>query len=248
MERRTYGQLLLEVQNELDLQNETIITDDEYVQFCNDSIQKTEGRIHDLHEDYFRTSARMKNQNGTNGLISLMSKYPLPTGIYANKIREVVFNDGDLVYEVKPYSPRKKFWKKEYMDQYYFDDNRVFWYELVNDVPYDPALPNNSNIMMEFIPIPKITGDWINIYYLRETQKIPYTANTNVYIDIPEFYDVIKFEFMAKCAFKSINPKLPKCEEWARDAVLRMTQTLACRKEDGSSRAEPDFSFYEEHA
>jgi len=340
MERRTYSLLLDEVKAELDLQNETIITDKEYVDYCNDTIQKAEGIIHDLHEDYFKTSARMQNtlytppsditlirailsgavdgvndtftitnftplsesslevyvdglyvdnaqslpkewslQNGNQivfdpgsipapgqlvgamgqlqivpvpvngyGLISLQSRYPLPSNIYANKLREIVFNDADLIYEVKPYSARKKQWKVAYMNMYYFDDNRVFWYQLVNDQTYDPANPLSTNVQIEFIPQPKISGDYVTLHYLREAAKVPYTNNTNTQIDIPEFYDYIKFEMMARCAFKSMNPKYEAVCAWAADAKTRMIQILSTRKEDGSTRIDPDFGFYEEHS
>lgn len=328
MERRTYSELLSEVKEELDLQNEVIITDDGYVNICNDVIQKTEGIIHDLHEDYFKTSAHLINAAylpgvgpgfiseiltgvvdnvntvfttsltpmsdastlvfrdgvldiswtrvgntitmnsapsigqgmyvqyqtaGTGptpgfGLVSGVSKYALPTNIYANKIRELVFNDGDLIYEMKPYSPRKKQWKVAYMNQYYFDDNRVFWYQLVNDSVYDPANPYTTNIQIEMIPVPKISGDYVTVHYLREAQKIPYVNNGNTQIDIPEFYDYIKYEMMARCAFKTMNPKYDTLVTWSNDAKLRMIQTLSQRKEDGAPRIDPDFSFYEEHA
>lgn len=327
MERRTYSELLAEVKAELDLQNETIITDNEYVNYANDTIQKAEGIIHNLHEDYFRTSAHLINSyyvgslstaftseipagvvDGVNtvftltydplsdaatlmfrdgvldtdwtrsgrditftsapsvgqgiyaqyqkagtgpiqgfGLIAGTGKYALPTNIYANKIRELVFNDGDLIYEIKPYSPRHKQWKVEYMNAFYADDTRIFQYQLVNDSVYDPSLPYTTNIQIEMIPTPKITGDYITVYYLREAQKIPYVNSGDVQVDIPEFYDYIKFEMMCRCAFKSMNPKYEALVGWADEAKTRMIQTLSNRKEDGSKRIDADFSFYEDH-
>lgn len=246
MERRTYSALLGEVRAALDLQNETTITDAEYVDYCNDAIEEAESIIHDLHEDYFKTHKKLQHSTGY-GLVANKAKYALPENIFANKIKEIVFNDDDLIYEIKAYHPRRKQTTVEYMNKYFTDDNRIFMYQLVNNNTYDPANPMTTNFQIEMIPTPKITGNWVTVYYLREATKIPYTDNSDVYIDIPEFYNFVKAKFMEKCAFKSINPKYTEIKDEASRIAQTMIRILSKRKEDDSKAIFPDYSFYEEH-
>lgn len=82
----TYSQLSTNLLSELDLQDETFITPNELLAYFNEGLSKVEAQIHTIYEDYFLTSAPYPI---VNGVIS----YALPPDIYAQKIRQLWFDD-----------------------------------------------------------------------------------------------------------------------------------------------------------
>lgn len=245
MERRTYSELLTEVQLELDLQEETIISDNEFVQYCNDSIQEAESIILGMRQDYFLTSKKLYN-GVTYGLKAGQNLYPLPTDMFATKIREVVYSNGSDIFDIRPFQYGRKLSEIELLERDNPSPQSFYNYIIVNNNVYDPTLPNTTNFQMRIIPTPKETGDYVTIWYLREAAKIPYTSNSTVQVDIPEFYWFIKARFKLLCALKEMHPKLEAlAAEYERQKQL-MIRALKTRYEDENNEIRQDVSFYEE--
>ena len=82
----TYGTLSTNLLEELDMQDETFVTPNELLAYFNEGLGKVEAQIHTIYEDYFLTSVPYPI---VNGIVS----YSLPPDIYAQKIRQLWFDD-----------------------------------------------------------------------------------------------------------------------------------------------------------
>jgi hypothetical protein len=89
----TYAEVKAKVLQDLSMEEESFIHQDELVGYCNDAIDAAEADILTLHQDYFRRSRFLDLVSGT-------SAYALPSDIYANKIRGVVYANGTDIYPV----------------------------------------------------------------------------------------------------------------------------------------------------
>jgi hypothetical protein len=91
----TYGQLSTDLLKELDLEGEIFITKSELLSYFNEGVSKVEADIHTVYEDYFLTSIPYPFVNN-------IPSYNLPPDIYAQKIRQMWFDDlGARNYEVR---------------------------------------------------------------------------------------------------------------------------------------------------
>ena len=91
----TYADLKSYLEKELDLEDETFITADEMQSYFNEAVDMIEASIHNIYEDYFLTNSSLSILNG-------QAAYNLPSDIYAQKIRKVLYNDGgSYKYEIK---------------------------------------------------------------------------------------------------------------------------------------------------
>jgi hypothetical protein len=91
----TYSQLKTYLEQELDLQDETFITPNELMAYFNEAVDMIEAAIHNIYEDYFLTNSPLSITNN-------QAAYGLPSDIYAQKIRRILYNDGgSYKYEIK---------------------------------------------------------------------------------------------------------------------------------------------------
>jgi hypothetical protein len=95
MAAKTYGYIQNYVQDALDLQEETFITPDELLTYCEEALKFCEAEVHKLGIDdlYFETCAPIV-------LKASRTEFALPSNIFANKITRLVFNNGSEIYDV----------------------------------------------------------------------------------------------------------------------------------------------------
>lgn len=245
MERRTYSELLAEVKNELGLNESTIINDATFVQYANDAIQEAETRINEMREDYFLTWKYLFNGT-SNGLIAGQEKYPLPDNIFSNKIRQIVYSNGDEIFPLKRFRHGDKLHIIDEVNYDNTDTRPEYSYLILNAEEFDDQNPYITNFQLQLIPTPQETGNFVKIWYLRETKKIPYTDNTDTPIDIPECYGFVKAAFKLACAMHEHHVRLPMIEkEYSRQLSL-MEKALKIRVEDGDNLIQQDLSTYQE--
>lgn len=169
----TFKEAADKVKRDLDLNEEdpeeTFVKTDELIGYYNEGIDEAEAEIMTLHEDYFLTSDYVPLAQGSD-------TYDMPKNIYANKLRDVMFENGSIIYEVKKFRMRFKFEKIAFGRQFgQADDYRYF---LTNDAPGKrkfvivPAaretatLPPLSN---PFTPMRR--------WYIRQANRIPITGD-----------------------------------------------------------------------
>jgi len=246
MNTKTFGEIRLEVEKDLDLENEEFISPDEMVINCNDAVSEAEAIIQKLNEDYFLKSGSFLTVAG-------QEYYPLPTDCYVNKIRKLLYCEAASVYEVLRLRGQRAFEAIETMNLTTSGSNQALRYMLFNQSVYDPSNPLTSGIMIRLVPVPAFSGETLKIFYIRQASKIPLVTGGSqaitdaTTIDIPEFYPFIKAAMKAKCVAKEGHPKFELILADYQYLKKLMVETLTERTPDDNNCVEMDFSHYNDH-
>ena len=177
----TYGELKSYLQKELDIEDETFITADELLSYFNEGVDIPEAAIHNIYEDYFLTNTTIYLVNGTQS-------YALPSDIYPQKIRRILYNyNGSKKYVIKQ--------MKKLEDQMFVDSNDYYRYIIKNS--------GTSGLQLCFFPTPYETSSNTTMWYIRNAKR--FTADADV-CDIPEFTSVIVQYARWKCLNKEGHP------------------------------------------
>lgn len=223
----TYTMIRDKVEEDLDLQDEVFISDQEMLAYANEAIREAEAEIHSIYEDYFLSRVRLT-------LVTGQEEYPLPTNVYAHKIRRMVYNNGTKVYTVD----RIKDWKK--FEEYALDNitksATTYAFFIINTTPGAPT--------MLFTPPSKEDGDFITVWYLRKANRL---VNSTDICDIPEFINFVIQYMKVRCYEKDIgHPALQKAREDLEQQRAQMTGTLGTMVPDAQNDLEPDLQMYTE--
>ena len=224
----TYAEIKAKIENDLDLKQETFITPEEMMGYCNEAIDEAESEIHTLYEDYFLTKANIALVNGT-------AEYSLPTNIYANKIRAIVYDNGSETYAIKRFKEFDKFLDIALTNRYVTDQ----WYRYI-------IVNNSATAGMKIYLVPKAretSSTNITVWYIRNANKITLDADK---VDIPEFANFIIQYMKVRCYEKEGNPNLPKAIQDLEQQRKQMIDTLTAMIPDAENELEKDFTYYEE--
>ena len=218
----SFSEVKEKIQEEMDLQEESFISNTEYLDYVNEAIDECEAEIHGIYQDYFLAKANVSLVSGT-------AEYSLPSDIYANKIRHIQFKlNNSNIYEVR---------RIPIEDVMFIDEsvsNQDFMYHLEN------SLSGGQKIV--FHPTPQTTDSTsMTIWYIRNAARVTADADT---IDIPEFIQFI-FAFLGvKIARKEINPLTQTYEAELENQRVLMRETLDRMVPDGNDNLFPNTSFY----
>jgi len=235
----TYEEIRDKVLKDLDMQDESFVDQDEMVGYCNDAIDEAEEEILKLSEDYFLTYSALN-------LIAAKSEYSLPADMYANKIREIVFSDGSLIYEVKKFRRPKQF--TELTNIEVFGNTDYYKYLLLNQSA-------TKGYKIKFYPNIRETGsEFIKIWYIRNAQRVPLIADGSLTeteetkVDIPEFHGFIVDYMKERVLFKEGGPRYEAALLKLEKRRTSMVSTLTERVDDDDNEIPQDVSHYEEHS
>jgi hypothetical protein len=220
----TLSELKRRIQEPLDLEEETFIESDELTDIINTAIDEAEAIIHNIYEDYFLTSEYLTVEADEDD-------YDLPTDIYANKIRSVVYNDGLNKYEIKRYNG-------PLADIELIDENEDYRYMLVNG--------GTTGYQIRFLPaIRDASTAFIKVWYLRNAATLDEESDVT---DIPEFVNFIISKAQGLCLAKENGGIIPapKQAEIEQEKQL-MINTLSDRVPDGQTEILPNFEHYIAH-
>jgi hypothetical protein len=215
----TYSELKTYLQKELDIEDETFITADELLSYFNEGVDMVEAAIHNIYEDYFLTSTTLFMVNGTQG-------YSLPTDIYAQKIRRILYSDGSAQrYEIKRV--------KRLEDLMYVESGDLYRYIIKNS--------SSSGLQLMIYPTPSSTNSFGTIWYIRNATKF---ADDDDTCDIPEFTSVIVQYVRWKCLNKEGHPDAAANGAILEQMKQEMVDTLTARIPDEDNYVQKDWSFY----
>jgi hypothetical protein len=215
----TYAELKSYLQKELDLEDETFITDDEFLSYFNEAVDMVEAAIHNIYEDYFLTMAALPITAGT-------AAYSLPSDIYAQKIRKILYNDnGSLKYEIRRI--------KRLEDTLYIEQADLYAYILMNS--------GSTGMKVNFFPTPQDSNSNISVWYLRNAKR--FTTDTDV-CDIPEFTSVVVQFVRYKCLTKEGHPDAASAAQDLERMKQEMVDTLTARVPDEDNTVLKDTTFY----
>ncbi len=225
----TRAELVTKIERDLDLEGETFIQPEELIGYINEAIDEAETEVHALYEDYFLDSTTITLVSGTN-------EYDAPTDIYGDKIRCVIYRNGDRTYEVM----RMRDWRK--FLEYTLDlvggatDAAEYKYFLVNRGP--------AEVKLLFSPSVAESGERITVWYLRQANRLESDSDK---MDIPEAANFVMRHAKVSCYEKEGHPNLAKAMADLEKERALLQGSLATRQPDNNDTIEMDLSHYEEH-
>jgi hypothetical protein len=154
----TFGEVRQKLERDCDLEDETFITRDELVGYYNEGIDAAEAEIQKLNEDYFLTSASIDLTLGQSAIT-------LPTDIYAQKIRSLIFSNGSEMYEVSRIRGSKKFIDLTDVNLY----RTAEWYRYV----LKNGTAGGQSTILLVPPSRETLTAALTLWYIRNAQRIP---------------------------------------------------------------------------
>lgn len=222
----TLAQIKTRIKNDLDLLDEEFVNDSaaipELTDYINEAIDEAEAEIHTIYEDYFLTRANLT-------VVASTQEYALPTDIYANKIRKLLFNDGSTKYIVNKI--------KKIEETMHIQSDEYYRY-LINNV-------SGTGYRLRFYPtIRSSSSSHFEIWYIRNAKRL--SADADV-CDIPEFVSfVIQFAKM-RCLEKEGHPNVNKAVADTERIRKQMIETLSGMiVDEDDQKVMMDLSFYED--
>jgi hypothetical protein len=217
----TLSQIKQRVRDLVDTESADFVDDAEILRYINEAIKVAEAEIHRLNEDYYK-------KDGAISLVDGTSEYSLPSDIYAQKIRRIMFNDGTDKYEVLPI-------KDEEIP--FVDDNDDFRYRLIF---------NSSNQkVMKLYPTPSANDATSMVMtYIKDAAQLSDDADET---DVPEFsqfiVDFVRYRILEK---EITNPMLQVVASDLKDSRAQMVMTLQQSVPDGNNEIELGDDIYDD--
>jgi hypothetical protein len=225
MASSTYLQLKTKLENDLDLSEETFISATEMLGYFNEGVAMIEDEIHTLYEDYYLAPS------ATISLVSGTSAYSLPSDIYAQKIRALIYNDGSRSYEVRRI--------RKFADIPNIDANADYRFVITNSST--PA----TGYKLKLYPASRETSSTVmTIWYIRKANRFAVDADT---CDIPEAFETVLIQYVRwKCRTKEGHPDTAQDLADLQGMKQKMIETLKDRVVDEDTVLTMDTSFYDD--
>lgn len=223
----TWSEIRTKVERDLDLESETFITPEELLGYANEAIDEVERQVLTLCEDYFLSRS-------TISLVSGTEEYSLPANIYANKIRQIVYRNGQDVWKIKRIRDWDKFSIYE-SEKTNTSNSSYYGFFLLNSVAGAPKLL--------LAPTPLESGPYLQVWYIRNANEL--CLDTDV-CDIPEAVHYVMAYMKVKCHEKDMNPNLGKA---VADLALQREDTMKTLAEmfpDNENTLEADTRLYDD--
>lgn len=218
------------VEKELDLEEEDFVQDAEMLEYFNKARRTAEAEVLGIYEDYLLDNAYLP-------LVLGQSKYNLPTGIYASKMRGIIYDNGSIIYEIKQVRSAKKFLERALLKT--ANPTDYYRYIILNNAA--------TGIQMEITPpSQEDSATNVQIWFLR---KIPDLVLDTDFVDkeIPESINYIYALVKGYCKQKENGGVMPddSKQEIAMEKVL-MIETLTNMIPDDDNTILQDHSIYDE--
>ena len=215
-----YSELKALLQKELDIEAETFITPIELLGYFNEGVDMVESAIHTIYEDYFLSTTPLTFVSGT-------FQYSLPSDIYAQKIRQLWYNDnGSKNYEIRKV--------KQLSEIQTVKPNDLYKYMLTNS--------STGGLKVNIYPTPTESNSNGIFWYIRNAARFT-GADTDV-CDIPEFTSVVVQYVRWKCMNKEGHPDTVMALQDLANMKQLMVDTLTARVPDEHNEIIQDVSFY----
>ena len=214
----TLAEIRERVQNDLDLKDEDFIKAEEINAYIRSGVSAAEKIVLTLNEDYFLTNSPVTFVNGQQA-------YALPTDIYAQKIRHLIYDNGSKEYVITRV--------KKLAHTVTIRDGDDYKYLITN------SLLDGYKVV--FYPTPKEDGPQATIWYLRNAKALALDADV---LDIPEAYEFVVQFAKDKCANKEkLTPDAGPSPALLQEEKV-LTESLMNRTPDDDNFIEPDMGFY----
>lgn len=239
----TYGEIELKVRTDLDLQDtDNFIGQDEMAGYANDGIQTAEAIIMGACEDYFLTYTTLT-------LVQGASDISLPSDIYSQKIREIVYKNGDRIYPLTELKDPRMFYQKAVIDRQAvsLDEYKYFL----------KSATAGAQDTLCITPAALESGAYLEMWYIRNAKRVPLQSSlaegasraTQIaaVIDIPEWRLYVE-QFMKKRCYEKMKDtsKSAQLDKDLEATAGLMLADLKDRKKNNETEIPPDISHYVE--
>lgn len=240
MQAVTYGQIDNKIRKDLDLQDaENFIGHDEMAGLFNDAIDIAEAEILKIDEDYFLTKA-------TLSLVSGASDITLPSTIYAQKIRSLIYSNGDRIYQLRRLKDPSEFLQRAWINNQ-VNNTEEYRYILRMDA-------GSSQAVAELVPPAYESGAYLTLWFIRNAARVPLieesstrAAQIATVIDIPEWRALLEQYVKMRLHEKLKDPTaVDDAANKVKALTEAMTNALTNRTPDRDDVLPPDTSHYEE--
>jgi hypothetical protein len=227
----TYTELKAKVTADLDLENEAALSATEWLGLFNEAIDEAEAEIHKLgcEDEYFLDSAFLTIVSGT-------AEYALPTTIYANKIRGIIYQNSNDIYPIKRVRGINRFSQVAELNVN-ASAAETLQYLLTN------AASTGRRIV--FTPTPQFSSSSIvKVWFIRNAKQLAAGADI---LDIPEFANFVmsyvRFKIMKKDGDARVEIEAQELQAQRQLMIDTLTEMVP----DEDNEIIPDLSHYEEH-
>lgn len=222
----TLAEIKAKLLADLAAEEETLVSADELTGYINEGIDKVESIIHSIHEDYFLSKSTINLAAGDDD-------YGLPTDIYANKIRAVVYKNGSTVRSLE----RLRDWNKIHTYSQNLTTSASpgdYEWLIVNQTAGQPQIV--------FTPPVQESGSYVTVWYLRNANRL---SSDSDLCDIPEFVSYV-IKFAKRCYYeKEGDPRLQLAMYDLEALEKDVNDVLTGMVPDDKNEIEPDFSHYD---
>lgn len=242
----TYQELENKLRVDLDLQDpDNFVGKDELVGYFNEGIELAEAAILAINEDYFLIP------DGTITLVQDQSEYTLPTDIYAQKIREVTYSNGEIINPIERLRRIHEFYERQVVERYNSGVPGLYAY-------FIKSIAGAQDKLL-LVPTPKESGPFVKIAYLRTATRIPLigevvnavpatrASQLATVVDIPEAANYLVQYAKVRCYEKERDPRLATATQALGILYDALINTLTERVPDKMETVVPDMSHYWEH-
>lgn len=251
MKRWAYEEVRDKVLTDLDIAEEDFIGADEMVGYCNAALDEAEAAIHRLgvEDEYFLADAAVALVSGT-------SSYAMPSDIYANKIRGLVYDDGTNAYMVK---------RLRRSNQVLAATLALRASAAQDDYQYSIKNPDpTTGPRLVLSPPSRETSSTVmKLWYIRNMARVPLIGEDigtggapdpatladqeAAIIEVPEFTNFVIAYMKVECAKKG-DPRIELFRDELAKERRTMIETLTEMVLDDDNEVEADLTHYEEHS
>lgn len=235
----TYEELENTFRARNDLQDEdNFVGNDEMAAIFNSAIDEFESEVLKVQEDYLLTSASLSLVAGT-------PEINLPSNIYAQKIRSLIYANGPKIYPLTRFRDPHKFYKKAEVDYY-----------ATSETEYSYILKSVTSAQDQIVisPAAQESGAFLTLWYIRNANRIPMVGESGAtrstqlatVIDIPEAVNFLLEYARWKVMDKERDSRAEKQEKVQLQTKANLIAALTQKVQDNEDTVPPDMSFYEE--
>lgn len=227
---RTLLDIRQQVKDDLDLNEETFVTDADLDRWTNDAIESAESEIHTLYEDYFLSRVEYTLTPGVRDL-------DFPSDLYASKVRKLLFKESlsapnTAAHEVKR---EKNLIQAEGRDIYEYQSATptLTWIET-----------NNASEGRKLRLYPQqVRSGFLIMYYIRNAARL---VNDTDVCDIDEFERYIVQFVKTQAYLKDGDPRSEDSKGLEEQLKSQMINSLSNRTPDNNDEIVLDLAHYED--
>lgn len=237
MAYKTKLEVVTKIERDLDLEAEDFIQPDELAEYINDAITIIEAHINTmgLRDQYFLKRTTMSLVNG-------QADYSLPSDLYANKIKEIVYSNGATIYRVEPMTMDSASEMIEHLNR--FATTEYYHYRIRNE--------SSTSIVLQLCPASRETAsNVIVIEYYRDLERVGLSTDTGSdsdLVEIPEIAMQFLYQFIrTKVYEKEAHANYPQSlVDLAKLEKMMLDILQGQLADDKNNMLELDKSIYEE--